>query len=68
MNSVGHRRYVAVLLPFDKSFKIDEEAYRRYVRYFADDPRPGICRRTSGSWLRCRRLMPSCRHSSSLTR
>ena len=39
MINVGHRRYVAVLLPFDKSFKVDEQAYRRYVRYFADDPR-----------------------------
>lgn len=47
MTTVGHRRYVAVLLPFDKSFKIDEQAYRRYVRYFADDPRfageGGLC-------------------------
>lgn len=47
MTTIGHRRYVAVLLPFDKSFKIDEQAYRRYVRYFADDPRfareGGLC-------------------------
>jgi len=47
MINVGHRRYVAVLLPFDKSFKVDEQAYRRYVRYFADDPRfvreGGLC-------------------------
>jgi 4-hydroxy-tetrahydrodipicolinate synthase len=35
--TVGHRRYVAVLLPFDKSMKVDERAYREYVRYFADD-------------------------------
>ena len=45
--TVGHRRYVAVLLPFDKHFKVDEPAYRRYVRYFADDPRfareGGLC-------------------------
>jgi len=47
MPTIGHRRYVAVLLPFDRSFKIDEQAYRRYVRYFADDPRfvreGGLC-------------------------
>jgi len=47
MTTIGHRRYVALLLPFDKSFKIDEQAYRRYVRYFADDPRfareGGLC-------------------------
>jgi 4-hydroxy-tetrahydrodipicolinate synthase len=37
MPTVGHRRYVAVLLPFDNSMKVDERAYREYVRYFADD-------------------------------
>src|SRR5450756_2205530 len=37
MPGVGHRRYVAVLLPFDKSMKVDERAYREYIRYFADD-------------------------------
>ena len=31
-------RHVAVLLPF-QSFKVDEQAYRRYARYFANDPR-----------------------------
>ena len=47
MLTVGHRRYVAVLLPYDRSFKIDEQAFRRYVRYFADDKRfareGGLC-------------------------
>lgn len=47
MTTIGHRRYVAVLLPFDESFKLDEQAYRRYVRYFSDDPRfareGGLC-------------------------
>ena len=47
MLTVGHRRYVAVLLPFDSQFKIDEQAFRRYVRYFADDKRfareGGLC-------------------------
>ena len=47
MTTIGHRRYVAVLLPFDNSLKIDEQAFRRYVRYFADDARfsreGGLC-------------------------
>jgi 4-hydroxy-tetrahydrodipicolinate synthase len=47
MTTVGHRRYVAVLLPLDSQFNIDEQAYRRYVRYFADDKRftkeGGLC-------------------------
>ena len=47
MLTVGHRRYVAVLLPYDRSFKIDEQAFRNYVRYFADDKRfareGGLC-------------------------
>ena len=47
VTTIGHRRYVAVLLPLDKSFKIDEGAYRSYVRYFADNSRfareGGLC-------------------------
>jgi dihydrodipicolinate synthase/N-acetylneuraminate lyase len=47
MLTVGHRRYVAVLLPYDRNFKIDEQAFRNYVRYFADDKRfareGGLC-------------------------
>ena len=47
MTTVGHRRYVAVLLPLDSQFNIDEQAYRRYVCYFADDKRftkeGGLC-------------------------
>jgi hypothetical protein len=47
MLTVGLRRYVAVLLPYDRSFKIDEQAFRRYVCYFADDKRfareGGLC-------------------------
>jgi 4-hydroxy-tetrahydrodipicolinate synthase len=38
MSTIGHRRYVAALLPMDRRFKIDEQAYRRFVRYFVDDP------------------------------
>src|SRR3712207_3169475 len=39
MPTIGHRRYVAVLLPLDRQMQIDEQAFRRYVRYFADDAR-----------------------------
>jgi 4-hydroxy-tetrahydrodipicolinate synthase len=38
MTTVAHRRYVAALLPYDRDLKIDEQAYRRFVRYFANDP------------------------------
>ncbi|MFC0389083.1 dihydrodipicolinate synthase family protein [Muricoccus vinaceus] len=47
MSTIGHRRYVALLLPFDEQMKVDEQAFRRYVRYYADDPRfaaeGGLC-------------------------
>src|SRR4029077_18213523 len=45
--NVGKRRYVAVLLPYSSDFSIDEQAFRSYVRYFADDARfaaeGGLC-------------------------
>ena len=45
--NVGKRRYVAVLLPYDKDFRVDEAAFRSYVRYFANDARfaeeGGLC-------------------------
>jgi len=45
--TVGHRRYVAVLLPFDSAMKVDEKAFRSYVRYFANDAafakKGGLC-------------------------
>src|SRR6476659_1549414 len=31
---IGDNLYVAVLLPFDRSMKIDEQAYRSFLRYF----------------------------------
>jgi 4-hydroxy-tetrahydrodipicolinate synthase len=31
---IGDHLYVAVLLPFDQHMKIDEPAYRRFLRYF----------------------------------
>ncbi|WP_422058146.1 dihydrodipicolinate synthase family protein [Sphingomonas sp.] len=47
MPTIGHRRYVAALLPFDSEMKIDEQGYRRFIRHFADDPRfceqGGLC-------------------------
>jgi 4-hydroxy-tetrahydrodipicolinate synthase len=47
MPTIGHRRYVAVLLPYDRQMRIDEQAFRRFVRYFAEDARfvreGGLC-------------------------
>ena len=37
MKTVGHRRYVAALLPMNRDMTIDEQAYRRFIRYFVDD-------------------------------
>ena len=39
MKSIGDYRYVAVLLPYDDRLKIDEAAYRRFLRYFLNEPR-----------------------------
>ena len=39
MKSIGDYRYVAVLLPYDGRLKIDEAAYRRFLRYFLNEPR-----------------------------
>lgn len=47
MSTIGHRRYVAALLPFDGNMKVDEQGYRKFIRHFADNPRfqkqGGIC-------------------------
>lgn len=44
---IGDHRYVALLLPYDDNLKIDEQAYRRFIRYFLKDPRfvmhGGLC-------------------------
>lgn len=37
MAGLGHRRYVAILLPWKDDLTIDEEAFRRFIRYFADN-------------------------------
>jgi 4-hydroxy-tetrahydrodipicolinate synthase len=37
VTTIAHRRYVAALLPLRSDLKIDEPAFRRYIRYFADD-------------------------------
>jgi 4-hydroxy-tetrahydrodipicolinate synthase len=39
MQNIGDHRYVAVLLPYDDHLKIDEAAYRRFLRYFLNEPR-----------------------------
>jgi len=38
MRGIGDYRYVAVLLPYDRQFKIDVPAYRRFLRYFLKEP------------------------------
>src|SRR5215470_5758762 len=35
--TVGDHLYVAVLLPFDRHMKVDEPAYRRFLRHFLDN-------------------------------
>src|SRR6478672_6982500 len=35
--TIGNHLYVAALLPFDRHMKIDEQAYRRFLRYFLDN-------------------------------
>jgi len=44
---IGDHRYVAVLLPYDSRLEVDEQAYRRFIRYFLSEPRfvkdGGLC-------------------------
>jgi 4-hydroxy-tetrahydrodipicolinate synthase len=35
--TIGNHLYVAVLLPFDRQMKVDEQAYRRFLRHFLDN-------------------------------
>src|SRR5450759_939386 len=35
--SVGDHLYVAVLLPYDRQMKVDESAYRKFLRHFLDN-------------------------------
>lgn len=34
MSGIGNKLYVAALLPFDRSMKVDEHAYRRFLQHF----------------------------------
>ncbi|TFY98668.1 dihydrodipicolinate synthase family protein [Ramlibacter rhizophilus] len=47
MRSLGDVCYAAVLLPFTPDLKVDEYAFRHYLRYFLGDPRfvarGGLC-------------------------
>jgi 4-hydroxy-tetrahydrodipicolinate synthase len=47
MTTIADRCYAAVLLPLAESLKVDEAAYRRFIRYFLSDPRfvqtGGLC-------------------------
>jgi 4-hydroxy-tetrahydrodipicolinate synthase len=44
---IGDHCYIAVLLPYNDRLKIDEQAYRRFIRYFLKEPRflkkGGLC-------------------------
>ena len=37
LRTAGDHLYVAVLLPFDRQMKVDEQAYRRFLRHFLDN-------------------------------
>ncbi len=37
MKSIGNHLYVATLLPYDRHMKVDEQAYRRFLRHFLDN-------------------------------
>jgi 4-hydroxy-tetrahydrodipicolinate synthase len=39
MKQLSHRTYVATLLPTNSRFEINEQAYRRHLRYFLDNER-----------------------------
>ena len=39
MTTIGDHLFTAVLLPFDARMKIDERAYRKFLRHFLDNKR-----------------------------
>ncbi len=39
MKTVADHLFVAVLLPYDRALKVDEAAYRRFLRHFLDNER-----------------------------
>jgi 4-hydroxy-tetrahydrodipicolinate synthase len=46
--TIGNHLYAAVLLPFDRQMKVDEQPYRRFLRHFLDNEKfvrmgGGIC-------------------------
>lgn len=47
MSTIADRLYTAVLLPYDRDLRIDEQAYRRFIRYYLSEPRflrqGGLC-------------------------
>jgi 4-hydroxy-tetrahydrodipicolinate synthase len=47
MTTIADRCYAAILLPLTESLKVDEAAYRRFIRYFLSEPRfvqtGGLC-------------------------
>lgn len=47
MPNIAHRRFITTVLPMHKGGEIDEDAWRRFLRYFLADPRViakgGLC-------------------------
>ncbi len=47
MTSIADRLYTAIMLPYDGKLKIDEPAFRRFIRYYLAEPRflrqGGLC-------------------------
>jgi 4-hydroxy-tetrahydrodipicolinate synthase len=47
MTTIADRLYTAIMLPYDSKLKIDEPAYRRFIRYYLSEPRflrqGGLC-------------------------
>jgi len=47
MNTLADRLFTAVMVPYDSHLQIDEQAYRRFIRYYLREPRfvrqGGLC-------------------------
>jgi len=47
MKTIADRLYTAIMLPYDRHLKIDEQGYRRFIRYYLAEPRfvasGGLC-------------------------
>src|SRR5208337_1964052 len=47
MSTIADRLFTAIMLPYDDKLEIDEQAYRRFIRYYLSEPRfvrqGGLC-------------------------